>query len=640
VTAAETRRGIVKPVDIHRLRCELEDLCAVVRGDQHALLKAWASLGLRDTQDGSLRNLAAYLAFRQTDVGRLQGRLGRAGLSSLGRTESHVRASLAAVANAAASLDGSPTPARHVERVARLLSVQARRLDAHSRDLLGPAPASRRTRIMVTLGADLATDPDRLSALVAGGMDCARINTAHDDPDTWLTLEAQVRSANKKEDRACRVLFDLPGPKLRISRVSARPATIKIPGVDHGSRPGGGVVVLHAAGQTPPTMAPDAVALEVDASWLRDLRSGDVLEITDARGRERVLTVDERLAGQAARCSAPRSVRVAEGLVLSRRPRHDGESPATTVLGPMPALSEEIVVVQGDRFRLDRVPVDAPSPSATADLPRITCLQPGVVEQLARGQAVLVDDGRLECVVEAVDDAGAILRVLNVRGEHVRLRTDQGLNFPGMRLRAPAPTQEDLDILGIVADRADLIGLSFCESADDVTRLRDALDSRGSGHVGLIVKIETRRGVEELPLIVAAGASRGPFGVMIARGDLAVEIGYERLAEIQEELLWVCEAARVPVVWATQVLEEQVKTGIPTRAEITDAAMAERAECVMLNKGPHIVEAVRTLVDVIARMESHQRKRMPRLRPLRTWSGMSRDAHGSLAERAPVVARR
>jgi len=106
---------------------------------------------------------------------------------------------------------------------------------------------------------------------------------------------------------------------------------------------------------------------------------------------------------------------------------------------------------------------------------------------------------------------------------------------------------------------------------------------------------------------------------MIARGDLAVEIGYQRLAEIQEEILWLCEAAHVPVIWATQVLENLAKKGIPTRAEITDAAMAERAECVMLNKGDYIQEAVTILDDVLHRMEAHQSKKSPRLRALHLW---------------------
>ena len=73
---------------------------------------------------------------------------------------------------------------------------------------------------------------------------------------------------------------------------------------------------------------------------------------------------------------------------------------------------------------------------------------------------------------------------------------------------------------------------------------------------------------------------------MIARGDLAIELGFQRIAGMQEEIPWLCEAAHVPVIWATQVLERPAKEGLPTRAEVPDAAMANRAECVMLNKGP------------------------------------------------------
>ncbi len=89
-----------------------------------------------------------------------------------------------------------------------------------------------------------------------------------------------------------------------------------------------------------------------------------------------------------------------------------------------------------------------------------------------------------------------------------------------------------------------------------------------------------------LPEIIVQAARWQPFGVMIARGDLALGIGFARLAEMQEELLWLCEAAHVPVVWATEVLENLRKTGMFARGEMTDAAMVARAECVMLNKGP------------------------------------------------------
>jgi pyruvate kinase len=106
---------------------------------------------------------------------------------------------------------------------------------------------------------------------------------------------------------------------------------------------------------------------------------------------------------------------------------------------------------------------------------------------------------------------------------------------------------------------------------------------------------------------------------MIARGDLAVEVGFERLAEVQEEILWACEAAHVPVIWATQVLDTLARTGLASRAEVTDAAMADRAECVMLNKGPNIAKAIGTLDSILRRMRGHQDKKRSLLRRLRAW---------------------
>ena len=146
--------------------------------------------------------------------------------------------------------------------------------------------------------------------------------------------------------------------------------------------------------------------------------------------------------------------------------------------------------------------------------------------------------------------------------------------------------------------------------------LVQALAQRGRSDLGIIAKIETRTAVRNLPDIIVHGAGSHAFGVMIARGDLAVEIGYERMAEIQEEILWLCEAAHVPVIWATQVLEGLVKRGRPSRAEISDAAMSERAECVMLNKGPYLIQALAVLDNVIARMQHHQRKKTAQFRAL------------------------
>jgi pyruvate kinase len=166
-----------------------------------------------------------------------------------------------------------------------------------------------------------------------------------------------------------------------------------------------------------------------------------------------------------------------------------------------------------------------------------------------------------------------------------------------------------------------MIGYSFVQQPTDVALLQRELDARGKPLIPIVLKIETPLAVENLPRLIVAAARRQPTAVMVARGDLAVELGFRRLAEIQEEILWVCEAAHVPTIWATQVLERLIKKGQPARAETTDAAMAQRAECVMLNKGPHIAKGVRFLEDVLRRMDRHQTKKTPRLGPLGSWQG-------------------
>ena len=139
----------------------------------------------------------------------------------------------------------------------------------------------------------------------------------------------------------------------------------------------------------------------------------------------------------------------------------------------------------------------------------------------------------------------------------------------------------------------------------------------GGENRGLVVKIETQQAFDQLPSLLLAAMGSPVAGIMIARGDLAIECGFERLAELQEEILWLCEAAHMPVIWATQVLDTLAKKGQASRAEITDAAMAVRAECVMLNKGPYILHTIRALDDILRRMQEHQSKKKTLLRKLK-----------------------
>ena len=164
-----------------------------------------------------------------------------------------------------------------------------------------------------------------------------------------------------------------------------------------------------------------------------------------------------------------------------------------------------------------------------------------------------------------------------------------------------------------------MIGYSFVSKPEDVAQLHWEIEHLGPNRPGIVLKIETRRAFAELPQMLLEAMRQPRAGIMVARGDLAVEVGFQRLAEVQEEILWLAGAGHVPVIWATQVLETLAKTGVPSRSEITDAAMGERAECVMLNKGPYIVAAITTLDDILRRMSDHQRKNRSLLRRLQTW---------------------
>lgn len=244
------------------------------------------------------------------------------------------------------------------------------------------------------------------------------------------------------------------------------------------------------------------------------------------------------------------------------------------------------------------------------------------IRLLKKGQRVIIDDGKVECVVEMKKGGTVWLKVRAVRPKGVKLRPGKGLHFPDIDLSIPPLTAKDLTDLDFVAEHADIIGYSFVQRPEDVLELQRELTKRldSKSLPPLVLKVETRLGVANLPDLIVAAAGRQPTAVMIARGDLAVELGLQHMSEVQEQLLWLCEAAHVPVVWATQVLDNLLKTGIASRAEATDAAMAQRAECVMLNKGEHVVETIRFLDNILHRMDRHMAKKSALLGPLSQWA--------------------
>lgn len=250
------------------------------------------------------------------------------------------------------------------------------------------------------------------------------------------------------------------------------------------------------------------------------------------------------------------------------------------------------------------------------------CMLPEAIAQARPGQRLLIDDGKIAASVDFVDDGVLIASVTRTKEKGGKLKPEKGINLPDTELHLPALTAKDRQDLAFIAEHADGLSFSFVQTPDDVQLLQDALAAlpvRREHPLALILKIETALAVQNLPGIVVRAGARNPVAIMIARGDLAIEIGFARLAEMQEEILWIAEAAQVPVIWATQVLEQLVKEGLPHRGELTDAAMAARAECVMLNKGPHLLEAIDALDPLLKRMADHIHKKTPQLRRLASW---------------------
>lgn len=296
---------------------------------------------------------------------------------------------------------------------------------------------------------------------------------------------------------------------------------------------------------------------------------------------------------------------------------------------PGPKIRTGTVRLPRDRDRVSKADLLAIAPCGGLERVRVEeehfateCTLSEALSAAKVGQRVYVDDGKLGAEIERVEPWGLLARATSSSVKGVRLKSEKGLNFPDTDLNIAALTEADHAVLDFAAAHADGIGFSFVQSAADVQMLQDALATRRPDDwqtLSLILKIETARAVRNLPDMVARAAGRQPTGVMIARGDLAVEIGFARLAEMQEEILWIGEAADIPVIWATQVLEHLVQKGTPSRGEMTDAAMAARAECVMLNKGPYLFEAIAALDALLGRMQEHQHKKTPQLRQLKSW---------------------
>lgn len=610
----DTRDDPVADALIERMLSELYAIRdeAIAAEARHA-----AELALLEgTQRNSGQNLIHYLAIRKQDIRQLQLDLLALGVSSLGVIEPHALASLDRVIDLLERLRGI-TATEQPHEPADLHSGPLM-LRENATALLGPEDGDRAVRIMVTMPSDAATDPTLIEDLLRVGMNVMRINCAHDSPETWAAMVENLRIAEQRTGRKCLVQADLAGPKVRtgpiepVGRVrKVRPKrdafgrTIR-PGLvwlacDDGAMPGSGRSFI-----------------PVNQSALSKLKEGDELRFRDSRGKKRAMKIVERLdaafIGEVERTSY-----FVTGMPMKI---HRGNKRAGSIkVGVLPEVSEPILLDVDDEVILTRAFEYGSAPprdelfNATGPA-RIHCTLSEAFDQVREKESVWFDDGKIGGRVRKNNGQEMHIRVTHAGPNGGRLRAEKGINFPDTKLEINALTEKDIRDLEAVIPYVDIVALSFIRRPEDVLLLEEHLTRLDAQHVGVVLKIENKQAFEQLPRILLASMRSPPVGVMVARGDLAVEVGFERLSEVQEEILWLCEAAHVPLIWATQVLEGLAKRGAPSRAEVTDAAASQRAECVMLNKGPHIVETTRFLCDVVSRMAAHHRKRRSTLTKL------------------------
>ncbi|KAL5999028.1 Plakophilin-4 [Asimina triloba] len=497
---------------------------------------------------------------------------------------------------------------------------------SHEESLFGSPPIGRSSHVMVTVGREVIHKQTLIKDLVKAGANVFRINCAHDDPSIWSEIIRCVKISSQQLEKSCRILMDLAGPKLRTGTLKAGPNILKIsPKKDFmGEIISPAQVWLSHEGCDPPShLSPDAVLLLDDEWYLNRLEAGSVVRFSDVRGRKRTLKISKKFQvvggfGYVADCSSNAYVGLGTELYIKGKKNKISLGRVVNV----PPVEQFIRLKVGDLLTISRDPClspNEPGNSETGAL-RVTCSSGRLFDSVKPGEPIAFDDGRIWGVIEGVSISEIVVSITQASQKGSKLGSEKSINIPKSAMQFEGLTSKDLMDLDFVAANADMVGISFIREVRDVLIVQQELEKRNLRKLGIVLKIETESGFEKLPLLLLqAMQSPNPLGVMIARGDLAVECGWDRLADMQEEILSICSAAHVPVIWATQVLESLVKVGLPTRAEITDVANGMRANCIMLNKGKHLVEAVSTLDSI----SCSRKKTKPELKPLVLYNNLN-----------------
>lgn len=553
-------------------------------------------------------NLVHYMAFREKDSRELQKNLGNLGLSRLAKNQGHVLTSL--------QTNRAILKAFLGERLLNIpngISVKkSKQLQkSNTKSLLGYRTKGRRARIMVTLPSEAAANYQLVEQMLAAGMNCARINCAHDNREVWLKMIGNLREASKKLKKNCKIAMDLGGPKIRTGALVPGPKIRKI-------RPEKNIrgEVIHPVKlwlSPHPPNDPAMTHLPVASHDFRKITGNGKLTLEDTRKKQREIDIVQVAKnGCIGLCHKTTYLETGMKLFL-----HSSAGMDYIKVGELPQLEVPVLLSPGDTLRIDRQSI--PGGSARFDEKgnllseaHIHCTAPEIIDQVKTGEPILFDDGKIKGIIREIHSEEVMVEIIHTSPKGGKLRSDKGINLPESDLKIRGLTEKDKNDLEFIASHADVVNMSFVNNVLDIKELLSELRRNNAKEgFGVILKIETQSGFNNLFEIILEAMQVYPVGVMIARGDLAIEVDWQNIGRVQEEILSICQAAQVTDVWATQVLEGFSKKGTPSRAEITDVIKAQQADCVMLNKGPYILESIKLLDSILKQMEPYREKNTP-----------------------------
>lgn len=554
----------------------------------------------------SAKNLIHYLALRSFDNVLIEEKISDLELPSTTNNEGSILNGLISYKTILNTLlkkeEKLPEPFINNKEAKNLLK-------KNTKALFGKSHKKRRTRIMVTQPTLAAEEKDFAKSLIKKGMNAARINCAHDDENVWKTIIEHIKSSNLD----CKIMMDLGGPKLRTGKMKPGPKVVHIK--PHRNNLGQVVnpalVWLAPFGILPPNHKTADFIIPVNKKWLKKTKKGSYIIFKDARDKKCKLVIEETDGiGRWASCSD--SAFVTSDTLLNVFLEKKSKSEIQSVQEILP-LEEIIYLFEGDLLRLDKAPIlgepaKLDENGKVIEIAHISCSLPEIFSSINIKEKVFFDDGKIEGIIKEKHSDYLLIEITSTKKNGGKLKAEKGINFPNSILNVSGLTEKDKQDLKFVTKHADTVNFSFVNNKQDVEDLLNEMKQL-EATLGIILKIETQEAYKNLPSIILKAMENYPIGVMIARGDLAIETGWDNFAIIQEEILRLCEAAHIPDIWATQVLETLAKKGIPTRSEITDAAMAQRAECVMLNKGYYIEKAVKMLHNILCEMQRIQKKK-------------------------------